>query len=107
MLSRRRTENVDPQMPPERLSRQCATKFAQEVSLRLKPNPKRRNLAGIRGEFDGLGKERKLFYINNLDWLGRQDSNLGSRDQSPLPYHLATPQSAARMPACPQLQAAD
>ena len=25
-------------------------------------------------------------------WLGRQDSNLGSRDQSPLPYRLATPQ---------------
>ena len=25
-------------------------------------------------------------------WLGRQDSNLGSRDQNPLPYHLATPQ---------------
>src|SRR6266511_6257565 len=24
--------------------------------------------------------------------LGRQDSNLGSRDQNPLPYHLATPQ---------------
>src|SRR5579885_383141 len=24
-------------------------------------------------------------------WLGRQDSNLGSRDQNPLPYHLATP----------------
>src|SRR5438067_12738686 len=23
--------------------------------------------------------------------LGRQDSNLGSRDQNPLPYHLATP----------------
>src|SRR5262245_45970421 len=28
--------------------------------------------------------------------LGRQDSNLGSRDQNPLPYHLATPQSGAR-----------
>src|SRR2546423_15301105 len=26
------------------------------------------------------------------EWLGRQDSNLGSRDQNPLPYHLATPQ---------------
>src|SRR5947207_1369950 len=25
------------------------------------------------------------------EWLGRQDSNLGSRDQNPLPYHLATP----------------
>ena len=28
-------------------------------------------------------------------WLGRQDSNLGSRDQNPLPYHLATPQQRA------------
>ena len=27
----------------------------------------------------------------STDWLGRQDSNLGSRDQSPLPYLLATP----------------
>ena len=25
-------------------------------------------------------------------WLGRQGSNLGWRDQNPLPYHLATPQ---------------
>jgi site-specific DNA recombinase len=25
-------------------------------------------------------------------WLGREDSNLRSRDQNPLPYHLATPQ---------------
>ena len=31
-------------------------------------------------------------YINNFSWLGRQDSNLGSRDQNPLPYRLATPQ---------------
>ena len=29
-------------------------------------------------------------------WLGRQDSNLGSRDQNPLPYHLATPHSRGR-----------
>src|SRR3954454_3452822 len=29
-------------------------------------------------------------------WLGRQDSNLGSRDQNPLPYRLATPQGTAR-----------
>ena len=26
-----------------------------------------------------------------MRWLGRQDSNLGSRDQNPLPYRLATP----------------
>jgi hypothetical protein len=29
--------------------------------------------------------------------LGRLDSNQGSRDQNPLPYHLATPQRA-RLP---------
>ncbi len=28
------------------------------------------------------------------NWLGREDSNLRSRDQNPLPYHLATPQSS-------------
>ena len=32
-------------------------------------------------------------------WLGRQDSNLGSRDQNPLPYRLATPQSYRSRPA--------
>ena len=30
--------------------------------------------------------------LGRVKWLGRQDSNLGSRDQNPLPYHLATPQ---------------
>ena len=36
--------------------------------------------------------------------LGRQDSNLGSRDQNPLPYHLATPQRcfARRVPRMPR-----
>src|SRR3954462_6391294 len=29
-------------------------------------------------------------------WLGRQDSNLGWRDQNPLPYRLATPQRRSR-----------
>ena len=30
------------------------------------------------------------------EWLGRQDSNLGSRDQNPLPYHLATPHQGSK-----------
>jgi hypothetical protein len=47
--------------------------------------------AGIREEFDGLAKYKNCVYISDLWWLGRQDSNLGSRDQSPLPYRLATP----------------
>src|SRR5205823_1750220 len=29
--------------------------------------------------------------VTERELLGRQDSNLGSRDQNPLPYHLATP----------------
>ena len=31
-------------------------------------------------------------YIFRGSWLGRQGSNLRSRDQNPMPYHLATPQ---------------
>ena len=31
-------------------------------------------------------------------WLGRQDSNLGSRDQNPLPYRLATPHAGRLLP---------
>ena len=32
--------------------------------------------------------------VTQKKWLGRQDSNLGSRDQNPMPYRLATPQRA-------------
>ncbi len=35
-------------------------------------------------------------------WLGRQDSNLGSRDQNPLPYRLATPHCAPSIGASPR-----
>ena len=38
----------------------------------------------------GLGGYRAT---RTREELGRQDSNLGSRDQNPLPYRLATPQS--------------
>src|SRR3954466_13118338 len=34
--------------------------------------------------------------------LGRQDSNLGSGIQSPLPYHLATPQGTTRLGTWPK-----
>ena len=54
------------------------------------------------------GDERNRARPFALDWLGRQDSNLGSRNQNPLPYHLATPQQAgygltplARVRNCP------
>src|SRR5215470_19283730 len=36
-----------------------------------------------------MGKVREV-----TGWLGRKDSNLRSRIQSPLPYHLATPHGA-------------
>jgi hypothetical protein len=35
--------------------------------------------------------------LNQAVPLGRQDSNLGSRDQSPLPYRLATPHRPASL----------
>jgi hypothetical protein len=36
----------------------------------LKPNPKGRNLAGIRTEFDGVGKGIKSFYIKDFSLAG-------------------------------------
>ena len=48
------------------------------VSPGLRPSRRLRAWGGIR--------------TRSSRWLGRQDSNLGSRDQNPLPYHLATPQ---------------
>ena len=44
------------------------------------------------GEHDSCGILAGSF---REDLLGRQDSNLGSRDQNPLPYHLATPQESS------------
>ena len=35
-------------------------------------------------------------FNDSVRWLGRQDSNLGWRDQNPLPYRLATPQQAPK-----------
>ena len=35
-------------------------------------------------------------------WLGRQDSNLRSRDQNPMPYHLATPHHKKHYCTCKQ-----
>ena len=37
------------------------------------------------------GCDRRVGHVSGDGWLGRQDSNLGSRDQNPLPYRLATP----------------
>jgi hypothetical protein len=68
-------------------------KLDEKLSLLVRSESEGRNLPGIREEFTVLARTRKYFYISDLQWLGRQDSNLGSRDQSPLPYRLATPQS--------------
>ncbi|MCD6034943.1 MAG: hypothetical protein K0R63_684 [Rickettsiales bacterium] len=37
-----------------------------------------------------------------IKWLGRQDSNLGWRDQNPLPYRLATPQQMTQLTGKPR-----
>src|SRR5205823_6834391 len=45
--------------------------------------------------FRALRPSRRLRAVSlssSCGWLGRLDSNQGSRDQNPLPYHLATPQ---------------
>src|SRR5262245_24835267 len=47
----------------------------------------------INGTKFGSPEQRKVVLYQYVKcWLGRQDSNLGSRDQNPLPYRLATPQ---------------
>jgi hypothetical protein len=44
-----------------------------------------------------LRKVNKQVQKQRLNWLGRQDSNLGmAESKNPLPYHLATPQCAPR-----------
>jgi hypothetical protein len=52
---------------------------------RFKWNLRGRGEAGIRGKFDGLGKDRKLFYINDLMWLSGPDSNLDTQREFRLP----------------------
>ena len=56
----------------------------------------RRRGAHARAEASGHHDCCESFGITGVEWLGRQDSNLGSRDQNPLPYHLATPQRKGR-----------
>ena len=81
-------------MPPERFLRQCPREFAEESSLPLQRESAKSKTGGIRGEFESRARSKIVCYNKDLCWLGRQDSNLGSRDQSPLPYRLATPQHA-------------
>ena len=73
--------NVDPQMPPERFSCQCARELDEKSSLPLQMESGGRNLAGIREEFASLADSKKFFYINDLWWLCWQSSanvSLGS-----------------------------
>ena len=51
----------------------------------------RRRRAHARAEAGGHDDRCEAGSGSRVRWLGRQDSNLGSRDQNPLPYHLATP----------------
>jgi hypothetical protein len=50
-------------------------------------------VADFRPAFALLAQHWERDGKSTTTWLGRQGSNLGSRDQSPLPYRLATPQS--------------
>ena len=62
-------------------------------------------IATFRQPFDLLAKtvadaacvnaEDNANLTENEIWLGRLDSNQGSRDQNPMPYRLATPQQRA------------
>ena len=45
--------------------------------------------------------DRGVAHVGWDRWLGRQDSNLGSRDQNPLPYRLATPHCGPSIGARP------
>lgn len=40
----------------------------------------------------GQNEQNELEMKLRLIWLGMRDSNPRSRDQNPLPYHLANPQ---------------
>ena len=51
-------------------------------------------MAHFRAFFELYGEYVERTEKATLEWLGRQDSNLGSRDQNPLPYRLATPHRA-------------
>jgi len=64
-------ENVDPQMPLERFSRQGARELREEKNrlCRFKQKPRARNLAEFCGEVGPLARYNKYFYINELSWL--------------------------------------
>jgi hypothetical protein len=77
-------------MPPERLSRPGAAKFAEESLCRAEPNLKGGNQAGIRAEFDHSARAGKTVYINDLVWLGAADSNLDTQREFPLSHPIRT-----------------
>jgi hypothetical protein len=73
-------ENVDPQMPLERFSRQGARELREEKNrlCRFKQKPRARNLAEFCGEVGPLARYNKYFYINELSWLCWQSTAKGS-----------------------------
>jgi hypothetical protein len=58
------------------------------------PGHVRHNVRHPAGSRRRAGRRRCFCSSFSETWLGRQDSNLGSRDQNPLPYRLATPHNA-------------
>jgi hypothetical protein len=83
---------LTPKCPPRDFRVSARENSTKNRLYRFKWNLTGRNLAEFRGEVGTFARALRCFYINDLVWLGRQDSNLGSRDQNPLPYRLATPQ---------------
>ena len=58
--------NVDPQMPPERFSCQCARELDEKSSLPLQMELEGQKTGGVSREFDSLARTRKFLYINDL-----------------------------------------
>jgi hypothetical protein len=80
----------------------CPLEKKREKVLAERPNSllsalSRQNCRHLLAHFRAIsglfGEGLEIARAAATSWLGRQDSNLGSRDQNPMPYHLATPQS--------------
>jgi hypothetical protein len=70
-LQRGRRPHMTPKCRPRDFRVSARPNLPKKCLCRLKPNPRGRNLAGIRGEFDRLAKKkrRKSCYIKDLWWL--------------------------------------
>ena len=84
----------DPRKWPVEINREKRDVLPLRRPLWSPLRQKNRHLvAHFLGSSGAFGEGRERARKGATRWLGRQGSNLGSRDQSPLPYRLATPQS--------------